>query len=391
MQHVMIWGGWYGSRNLGDQALLLTIMDLLSDAAGDVQFHVLTDDPAHVRAYTKAESSQRVRVWHNRPEVVGISRQLARSNLFVFGGGAPFFQEPRHLLVMSGLITIARMAGTPYMTWSVSSQRVQSRIAKVIFGWVLRGAQAITVRDEHTLALFHACGVRSEISLTPDPAYALESAPEARAREILSRARGEREISRPLVGLTPRRLRGADREAETHYIPKKPEQIEQQIECYAAALDWAWEQGYQPLFVPMNTKAPDDDRMAAKEVIDRARHGGSALLIDEGLRPISGPAIYSLCQFSLVSRVHGSITSMIGGCPMAMYAFAPKHAGIMAQMGMNKYSIFEREATPARTILTLSALREGRESIRARMRTRLEQLRADATIPAQYGAKILSG
>jgi polysaccharide pyruvyl transferase WcaK-like protein len=276
------------------------------------------------------------------------------------------------------------------MTWSVSSQRVQSRAAKAVFGWALRDAAALSVRDQHTSALFRECGVRSEIFLTPDPAFALKTAPEPLSREILSRALGERDHDRALVAFTPRRLRGADREAETHYNPKEPEEIQLQIECYAAALDWAWEQGYQPLFVPMNPKAPDDDRIAAKQIIARAHHGGSALLIDEGLRPFNAPGLYSLCEFSLVSRVHGGITSMIGGCPMAMYAFAPKHAGIMAEMGMAKFSIPEREATPARTIQTLSALRDGLEAIQAEMHIRLGQLRAEAHIPARLAARILA-
>ena len=27
--HIVLWGGWYGSHNIGDQLLLLTITDLI--------------------------------------------------------------------------------------------------------------------------------------------------------------------------------------------------------------------------------------------------------------------------------------------------------------------------------------------------------------------------
>ncbi len=45
MKHIALWGGWYGSHNMGDQALLLAITDILAVAVGDVRFHRIHRQP----------------------------------------------------------------------------------------------------------------------------------------------------------------------------------------------------------------------------------------------------------------------------------------------------------------------------------------------------------
>jgi polysaccharide pyruvyl transferase WcaK-like protein len=390
MKRVVLWGGWYGSRNVGDQALLITIIDLLRDAAGDLEFHVLTDDPEHVNAYARAATGARIRAWHNRRQLPRIAGLVSHADLLVFGGGVPFFDELKHLIVMLGLTTVARAGGTPYMTWAVSSQSVRRRFAKLVFRWVLNGARAITYRDQHTHDLFRTCGIQREMHLVADSGFLLKSESEGHARDIIQHAAGGVRPSRPLLALTPRHLRGADGEAETHYSPKRPWQIQHQIECYAAALDWAWDQGYLPIFVPMNSRAPDDDRIAANRIAATAANGEKALLIDEAVLPSSAPAIYGLCDFSLTSRVHGSIAAMIGGSPMAMYAFDPKHEGIMAAMNMERYCIHDTDPPVKRTLAALAELEERRQALKRRMTQRLKELRDQARIPARLATEILS-
>jgi polysaccharide pyruvyl transferase WcaK-like protein len=388
MKHIVLWGAWYGSHNVGDQVLLLTIMDILTRVVGDVRFTVLTNNPQHVTEYTRTESSCRSTAVHNRKQFGRLVQSLASCDLFVFGGGVPFYEERSHVLAMALMAGIARAARTPYMTWTVSSQEVQDTFAKRVFGWVVNGARAITYRDENTHRLFVSCGVNRPMYLTGDSGFWLEPADTVKA-EMLLRRYGLGESSRPLVALTPRTLRGRDGEAEMHYNPKTEEQIEKSIACFTAVLDWLWENGYQPLMVPMNTFAPDDDRVAARQVMMRAVHGKHAILIDEEIRPRVAPLVYQRCQASFVARVHGSITSMVGQCPMMMYAFAPKHAGIMASMGMQDYALSEAGAAPERAVAMMADLLAKRSVLQPEMRIRLEVLRQEALIPAQFAAQIM--
>jgi polysaccharide pyruvyl transferase WcaK-like protein len=388
MKKIALWGAWYGGHNVGDQVLLLTITDILAQTLGEVKFTVLTDNPEHVNAYTRQESRHPLDAFHNRKQFFEVVRRVAGADLFIFGGGVPFYEAREHVLAMALLVGIARLARTPYILWTVSSQEVHDPFARRVFGWVLNAADAITYRDPHTHALFQECGARRPMHLAADSGFWLEPAPPEQANEQLERA-GLRDRYRPLAALTPRTLRSKDGEAETHYNPKTQAQFEQEIRCFAAALDWLWENGYQPVFVPMNTVAPDDDRIAARRVMECARHGAHALLVDEEIRPRVAPAIYAQCELSFVARVHGSITSLVANCPVMMYAFAPKHAGIMASMGLEPYALPEASATPERTVALLADLLANREPLRRSMAARLEALKQEALLPARMAADLL--
>jgi polysaccharide pyruvyl transferase WcaK-like protein len=349
---------------------------------------VLTNDPEHVQNYTSQESSHHIQALHNRRQFPRVVQALASSDLFIFGGGVPFFEERKHVLAMALLVALARLARTPYMLWTVSSQEVHDPFAMKVFRWVLDGAQAITYRDPHTRDLFISTGTRRPMQLAADSGFWLEPAGPDKAEMLLQRA-GLQGEARPLVALTPRTLRPKDGEAETHYNPKTQEQFDQEIRCFSAALDWLWVHGYQPIFVPMNTAAPDDDRIASRRVIDCARHGQRALLVDEEIRPRLAPLVYGRCQASFVARVHGSITSMVSLCPVMMYAFAPKHVGIMASMGLEDYAMAESIASPEKTVELLSSLLANQAQLRQSIASRLVTLRQDAELPARLAAQIL--
>ena len=387
-KHVSIWGAWYGSRNVGDQALLLTIADILTCELGDVRFTVFTDDPAHVNSYARSESDCTINAIHSRRQLYRVAHTLAACDLLIFGGGVPFYAEREHLAAMGLLVGMARAFHTPYMTWTVSSQVVGDRLAKRLFKWVLDGASAITYRDEHTRQLFESCGVDRPMYLAGDSGFWLRAANDEAAQEVIRRS-GMRYEERPLVALTPRTLRGRDGDAQKHYNIKTPEQYQQEVSCFVAALDWLWEHGYQPILAPMNTAAPDDDRIAARCIIEQSRHGSHAMLIDEEIRPRMAPAIYRQCRASFVARVHGSITSMVAQCPVMMYAFAPKHAGIMKAMDLADYSLLEETTTPAKTVGRLADLLANCDQIRGRMAERLVALRQEALIPSRLAAQIL--
>jgi polysaccharide pyruvyl transferase WcaK-like protein len=388
-KRIIIWGAWYGSHNVGDQILLLTITDILGKTlGGNVHFTVPTDNPQNITAYTRRYSKWDIRPLHNRRQFPEIVRAISSSDLFVFGGGVPFYEQPYHVAVMALLVGIARISGTPYMTWTVSSQAIKSQYAKSIFKWVLNGASALTYRDEHTHNLFMECAPKRPAFLAADPGFCLEPQYNENIWELIHPA-GKPSNSRPLVGLTPRTLYGRNRDAETHYQVKTPEQSKTEIDFFTVAVDWLWEHGFQPILIPMNTFPPDDDRIAASQVIQSARSGEHALQIKDQVYPPLAPALYRECSFSVVARVHGSITSFIGNCPPMMYAFDLKHLGIMESMHLSQYCITEDVATPQNAIKLLDKLASESVRIREGMRARLEELRQEALIPARLAAQIL--
>jgi polysaccharide pyruvyl transferase WcaK-like protein len=377
---ILIWGAWYGSHNIGDQLLLLTISELIRAELTKVTFTVLTDSPTHIQSYMRAESVCQFQTLSSRRQILRVINEIRKGDLFVFGGGVPFFQNASQVAVMAFLTSVCRFFKTPYATWSVSSQPVTSRAAKKIFGWVLNGAAFITCRDEHTRRLFKECGVRQEIHKTADSGFTFQPQQESMSLDQFTLS-GRREKDRALIALIPRTLQGSDNQKQTHYSRQSLQDYRQEIACFTAALDWIWENGCQPIFVPMNTHGADDDRLAAKLCIQNARHGDKAILVDQEVRPYQGLRLLSQCRGSFTTRVHGSILSALAGCPPMMFAFQPKHIGIMEEMGLGEFNLRQSEATPENAVRMLSHLNSDVLRIRGQMQQDLARLQESAQVP----------
>ena len=387
---IILWGAWYGSKNLGDQALLLSITDLLGEGIKDAEFVVITANPALVREYTKMDSSYSFIPLHIRKQFLAVIKAFSTADLFVFGGGVPFYDDLFHSIVMAAFISLSLIFKVSCVLWSVSSLRIRSSFSKLMIRYVLSWASVITCRDRHTYELFKECGAcEDQLQIVADSAFTLRSNEQDATKELLARAGWNPRQVRSLVALTPRLLRTADGEAHTHYSPQTASESEKETDIFAGVLDWLWENGYQPIFVPMNTIAPDDDRIAFHKIITKAKFGKKAFSIDEEIFPRDAANVYRYCQAAFVARVHGAITAFLGECPMLMYAFDFKHKGIMEQMNLSD-SIFEPDHnTPDEAIRMISQILTRRMDLVARMKEENEVLRERARIPRDAALRLL--
>ncbi|HXF85204.1 MAG TPA: polysaccharide pyruvyl transferase family protein [Anaerolineales bacterium] len=389
-KHIILWGGWYGSKNVGDQALLLSITDMLGESVEDVEFVVITANPARVEEYMKRDSIYSFQALHARRQFGKVVKAFAAADLFIFGGGVPFYDDISHSLAIGLLVTLARLFRVPCILWSVSSQHIRSWLSRAILRYLLSYASVVTCRDTHTHHLIRECSTGGfSAQIVADPAFTLRPNEDLEfAQKLLMRAGSP--VFERFVALTPRALRGRDGEVHTHYSPRPTSDRLKEVEVFASVLDWLWENGYQPIFVPMNTVAPDDDRAIAREIVAHARYGQQALLIDEEVYPREAENVYCLCHAAFVARVHGSVMSFLGECPVMMYAFDLKHRGIMEQMGLSDF-LFEPEQMRAEdAVLMMSRLLSQREAIQAKMRLKHIELVESARVPLRGAVEILT-
>lgn len=387
---IVIWGAWYGSKNVGDQLLLLAITDMIhSCLVEDVEFSVLTDNASWIKEYTSVESECDITAIQSRNQLSAVIRSIKDCDLFILGGGVPIFEQTSHVVIFLFLISLVRFFNKQYLFWSVSSQQIKSKIALLSYKWIFLGAAGLTCRDPNTKKLIESFGIDpNNIHLSADPGFNLKF-DNADGKKII-RKYLKSSNKRPLVALTPRKLRSFEKEAETHYTLRSPELYQQEIDCFVAAHDWLWENGYQPIFIPMNTVAPDDDREAAIDIRAKAKYGQHSIIVEDALRPREVPGIYQQCYVSFVARVHGSITSYLGGCPVMMFAFAPKHEGIMELMELDDYCLKEDNFTPEETIAVLKKIIKNREELHEKATSHLHILKKNAQIPADLTIQLLN-
>jgi len=379
---IVLWGAWYGSHNIGDQILLLTITALIQSELKNVTFTILTDTPDHIHSYMQTESNCTFKTVTSRRQISRLIRTIASADFFLFGGGVPYFQQPKQIAVIAFLTGLCKLFRIPYGNWCVSSQPVTSKLAKQVFGWTLNGSKFITLRDNHTRKLFELCGVRQKMDKIADPAFTYRPLVDGKTLDQIH-VLGHRDQTRPLIALMPRTLSGPENQKQTHYTLQSEKEFLNEIESFSAALDWCWENGFQPIFLPMNTFGADDDRKAAKLCIQKANYGQNALLIDEDIRPQDAMRILCECQASYSARVHGSILSAICNCPVMMYAFQPKHEGIMLEMGLHDYILKPEQATKERTTQLIKLLVSNHNQVRGNLKTTFNDLNQSASLPVK--------
>ena len=200
----VVLSGYYGFRNLGDDAILLALRDRLSEAMPGASIVALSRRPAETRERCGVSAVQRFRP-------LAVRRAIHSASCFVSGGGSLLqdHTSTRSLLYYATLIRMAKRMGKPIMFYAngigpVETERDRERVREVS-----EMADVITLRDEESLDALRAMGVRNEnITVTADPVYSLPSGSRERGLERL-RERGI-PTERPIVGVSVRFAAGME-------------------------------------------------------------------------------------------------------------------------------------------------------------------------------------
>jgi polysaccharide pyruvyl transferase WcaK-like protein len=383
----IIWGGWYGSRNIGDQLLLISISDMLFKTFNNCELTILTAKPELVKEYFSIDDNSTVCIIKPRSQLLKMVSKIKSCDLFIFGGGVPFFNQIRQVLNMLVILILTKIFKKLIFLWCVSSYSINNKIARFIYRKIIDSAIEITCRDKYTKSIFTSFGTSKKLDIIPDPVFSMKNFEEEEARTLLTKYIPLFENMK-LFALTPRTLRTKDFEAQTHYNIKTEDDINHQIELYSIALDWLVENGFTPIFIPMNTNPPDDDLIIFREIIEKSKHPQHAYRISEAIPPRAAPSIYSFCYGSLVSRVHGSITSFLGECPPIMYAFESKHLGVMESMGLDDL-ISRVDSDPKNIVQLLEYLIQNRHTIIEKIKIEKQNLAKRAWNPISTISRIV--
>ncbi|MDD2498401.1 MAG: polysaccharide pyruvyl transferase family protein, partial [Desulfitobacteriaceae bacterium] len=130
MKKVLI-SGYYGFNNIGDEAVLASMIQALDDVSPQVQITVLSDNPE------RTEKQYRVRAI-NRWSKKEISNGLKECDLFISGGGS-LLQDvtgPKSILYYLELIRLAVWYKKPVMFYAQGIGPVQRPWARKLLARV---------------------------------------------------------------------------------------------------------------------------------------------------------------------------------------------------------------------------------------------------------------
>jgi len=341
--------GYYGSGNLGDEAVLAGLLGELRRQAPEWRVTVLSGD---VRRTEQQHGVAAVPRW----PVGAVAEAVGRADLVVSGGGG-LLQDAtslRSLLYYAGVLWLARQRGKRTAIVAQSIGPLRTRVGRWLARQAAERAALVTVRDEPSARLLREIGVSRPVEVTADPAFLVEP------------AEGQ---ERAGIGLALREWPGGE-EALAALIQGVRRWLESRGETAALF----------PFHSPRDV-APSE--RAAGVLGERAR------LVRLGERPEEACGIVAGMGLVVGVRLHALILASVAGVPWVSVSYDPKVTGFAEAAGMT--CLTPAELTVDAAFAAIEETWEQREAKAEMLRSRLAEWRALARRNVELLVQVGSG
>src|SRR3954466_3172784 len=155
--------GSYGGLNLGDEAILQSIISQLRRDL-TVEITVFSRDAEDTKRRHGVDHAVPVRKL-SRAEV---TPEIERLDLLILGGGGILYDADARTYLRE--VTIAREKGVPVMLYAIGAGPLGDPGAQQAVREALEHVDLITVRERGAHRVLEAAGVHREMTVTADPA-----------------------------------------------------------------------------------------------------------------------------------------------------------------------------------------------------------------------------
>src|SRR6185503_8377814 len=301
--------GSYGGLNLGDEAILQSIVAQLR-AAVPCAITVFSRDAKDTAARHKVEKSIPVRDL-SRDEV---RPEIAELDLLILGGGGILYDEAAAIYLRE--VELAREHSVPVLVYAVSAEPLHDAASRTLVRDTLSRVNAVTVRERRAQQLLEEVGLR-DIEVTADPAFLLEAEPlpaEALQREGLNQ-------NRRLIGLSVREPGSAAPDIdETHYHALLANAADYMVDRLDADL----------VFVPMEPRQKDTQHCHA--VVSKMAHAHQATVLKGEYTSGQLLSLMSHFDFAVGMRLHFLIFAALNRVPFVALPYSSKVAGFLEDL-----------------------------------------------------------
>jgi len=327
---MLVFGGWFGSGNVGDDAILIGLRNVFHEAAPDVELVALSTDPMYTKRVCGVES---VRLRGPRSTLGGGLKEYLPAFREVDGclisGGTPFY-DYGHL--SRGIhVGLPIILDKKIFCFGVGAKPITSPLGVRFMRLLLGRTSLVSARDDPSRRILQGF-TTSPVALTGDSALLMQPAREEAARRLLERAGVE--VEEPAVAVCPRLL---STDYRSHYHDEvEASTIDLIRESIAYAADRLLQDGYQVVFLPMHVAAPDDDRAEIRDILKRISSRGARVVAD-WVHPREMMAALGLMRLVIGLRLHSLVLTASRGVPIASIGYDAKIDGFMELVGTVGY------------------------------------------------------
>ncbi len=351
----------YGTDNVGDQAILTCMIELLQSNLGRVEIDVLSRWPAKTRRRHGGVNAVRSGI------ITGswaTCRSIRRAEMLVFGGGG-IIQDASslgNLLFHLSRLALAILFRTPFVGCGIGVGPIKSRAGRWLTSKILNRADGLYVRDDASAILLRGINInRPPTVITSDFANALIPAENFGEEPVYQQVTKLRRQSDCLVGLSLRPQAGKHRQPN-----KLSPGFADAIRAIARACDELIEDKNATIvFIPME---PREDNALAQTFLPLVHNRNKVLVLPGELKPKVVMSIVGLMDILLGMRLHSLIFGAQTFVPMIGLDYDPKITGFLNSLGLSGQilRIAELDSEKVRDLIeqTLSRRDEIRQSLR---------------------------
>lgn len=319
--------GFYGNYNLGDEAMLAGMIDLLQKQQNDLSFTVFSNDPQDTRT---RHSVQSVRL-NQRLKVQRILK-IYQHHYFILGGGDLLRDSVKSSIALIWLQPLqqALQLRRRTLVLGISVGEIWKPETQALIPEVLNQVDLLTVRDLQSKTKLEKLGVHNHIHTISD--LALQTLPETLPQSI-------RPVNQPIqVGISVRHLSGRGLSVDVDTYPDFQKEI-------AATADFLVEQyGATVHFLPFRTHKygyhpTDDDYICILNILRYSRYSAQFVVhrYFESLPDLN--QLIGALDLMIGMRLHSLILTAGLGVPVIAVEYDSKVRGFMEEIGQSELSI----------------------------------------------------
>ncbi len=387
--------GWYGSGNMGDEAVLEAIVDALR-RRGRNDLHALSINPA--------KTSSRLGISSTPRTIFNLKtlRALRGAQALVLGGGGLIQDRTSvyNLPIYAFYALVARLLGLTVIGWGLGVEPLDTLLGKWLARSICAASAYFSVRDEGSKRLLVKAGVpRESITVGADPAFLIEPSVSASS----SRTSSDRPTvyfclrdlpdNRPglnphyLLPISVRRRIGMNTGGEAHRTAAFVHAIARGVALCVH------EFGTDVVFLPLwpGRDSAMIDAVAQEAAQIGVDHSRMRIEVD-----IEGAAhmVAALGRADLLvsMRLHALIFASGQGVPLLALAYARKMRGMMRLLGAERWvvEVETRNPPPEEVEMKLRQLWQNRAAQGASVREAARKARQQAIHDADIIANLLS-
>ena len=320
--------GNYGATNLGDEAILQSILS----SHPEINFTVFSNNPESTSATYNVVSTYPLPFGiHSiiRGNTTQSLEALHKADFIIIGGGGLFTDEKIKAVLLWGWHFFwAKHYKKPVFFYANSIGPLKSKLGKFITKKVLQKADYITVRDEESANILKEFKI-TNFEITSDPAF-LIPAPKQNIQK-------NKKIAISLRNWIKH---------EENYVNVLKETVNN-LE----------EKGYQILLISMQN-FQDDDRL----ILEKISSEKSLIISPRNFSELI--SILNECEFTLGMRLHFLIASALAKTPFATLSYSQKTDSLAKKLEMEKYLLAISNINLEKTTQVIDKLIEKKETIK---------------------------